>query len=26
LAVRIIRPLPGFKDFNDELKGATHAG
>jgi len=22
LTVRIIRPLPGFKDFNDELKGA----
>ncbi|WP_226017897.1 CHC2 zinc finger domain-containing protein [Novosphingobium sp. FKTRR1] len=24
LAVRIIRPLDGFKDFNDELKGADH--
>lgn len=22
LIVRIIRPLPGFKDFNDEMKGA----
>lgn len=22
LAVRILRPLPGFKDFNDELRGA----
>ena len=24
LPVRIIRPLAGFKDFNDELRGADH--
>ena len=24
LSVRIIRPLAGFKDFNDELRGALH--
>lgn len=24
LAVRIVRPLDGFKDFNDELRGARH--
>ena len=23
LAVRIVRPLDGFKDFNDELRRAT---
>ncbi|QGN56140.1 hypothetical protein GKE62_17895 [Novosphingobium sp. Gsoil 351] len=23
LSVRIIRPLPAFKDFNDELRGAA---
>jgi DNA primase len=25
LSVRIIYPLDGFKDFNEELQGATHA-
>lgn len=25
LSVRIIRPLAGFKDFNDELRGGDHA-
>ena len=24
LSVRIIYPLEAFKDFNDELRGATH--
>jgi DNA primase len=26
LSVRIIRPLSGYKDFNDELRGASNHG